>query len=75
MSQTQYTRLTTAQFNTLNAATVGSLYPYQIEQIKEYLGRINWGNANSQSGEGSQSDVSGQPTLTQIVTLAGSNNP
>ena len=75
MSQTPYTRLTTAALNTLNATALGSLFPYQIDQVKEYLDRINWGNANSVAGEGSMSDIGAQPTIAQIVTLAGSNNP
>ena len=29
----------------------------------------------SVTGEGSDSDISGQPTITQIVTLLGTNNP
>lgn len=70
-----YTRLTTAQFNTLNGNLVGDLKPYQVAQIKEYLDRINWSKANSGSGGGSQSNISNQPTLAQIRTLAGSNNP
>jgi hypothetical protein len=69
-----YTRLTTAAFNTLNSSTLGSLKPYQIRQVQEYLDRINWGKANSNAGRGSDSNVSNQPTLTQIITLAGSNN-
>lgn len=72
---TPYTRLTTAQLNTLNSTTLGNLFPYQIDQVKEYLSRIAWGNADSVSGEGGQSDVGNQPTIAQIVTLAGSNNP
>lgn len=70
-----YTRLKTSDLNTLNSSTLGTLKPYQIQQVVEYLERINWGKANSSAGEGSQSNVSNQPTLTQIVTLAGSNNP
>ncbi len=72
---TPYTRLLTADLNTLNSSTLGSLRPYQIRQVMEVLGRVNWGNANSVAGEGSESDNSGQPTLTQIVTMLGSNNP
>jgi len=70
----QYTRLTTAQLNTLNATTLGNLKPYQLEQVCEWLSRISWGKANSSSGRGAQSNVSNQPTIAQIVTLAGSNN-
>jgi hypothetical protein len=51
------------------------LYPYQIRQVQEVLDRVNWGNANSVTGEGSDSDISGQPTIAQIVTLLGTNNP
>lgn len=69
-----YTRLTTAAFNTLNSSTLGSLKPYQLRQVQEYLDRINWGKANSNAGRGSDSNVSNQPTLAQIITLAGSNN-
>lgn len=70
-----YTRLTTSALNTLNSSTLGSLRPYQIRQVLEYLDRINWGRANSNAGRGSESNISNQPTLTQIVTLAGNNNP
>lgn len=69
-----YTRLTTAALNTLASSTLGSLKPYQIRQVQEYLDRIAWGKANSSSGEGADSNVSNQPTIAQIVTLAGSNN-
>lgn len=72
---TPYTRLTTSALNTLNSSTLGSLKPYQIAQVKEYLDRINWGRANSNAGEGSQSNVANQPTIAQIVTAAGTNNP
>ena len=75
MPQTPYTRLTTSALNSLASTTLGNLYPYQIEQVQEFLNRVNWGNANSVAGEGSQSDVSVQPTIAQIVTLMGSNNP
>ena len=71
---TPYGRLTTAALNTLNSTTLGNLKPYQIQQVREYLSRIAWGKANSSSGEGSQSNVANQPTIAQIVTLAGSNN-
>jgi hypothetical protein len=70
-----YTRLKTSDLNTLNSSTLGSLQPHQIRQVQEYLDRIAWGKANSVSGEGSQSNVSNEPTLAEIVTLAGSNNP
>lgn len=71
----QYSRLKTSDLNTLASSTLGSLKPYQIRQVQEYLDRISWGNANSSAGQGSESNVSNQPTITQIVTLAGSNNP
>jgi hypothetical protein len=51
------------------------LYPYQIQQVEELLNRVNWGNANSVAGEGSNSDVGAQPTITQIITMIGTNNP
>lgn len=70
-----YTRLTTAALNTLNSSNLGTLKPYQIEQVIEYLNRLNWAGANSGSGRGSQSNVSNQPTIAQIVTQIGSNNP
>lgn len=72
---TPYTRLLTSDLNTLNSSALGTLKPYQINQVVEFLGRISWGNANSNAGQGSQSDGSAQPTLAQIVTLAGANNP
>ena len=72
---TPYTRLTTSALNSLASTTLGNLYPYQIRQVQELLGRVNWGNANSVAGKGSDSDVGAQPTITQIITLLGSNNP
>lgn len=72
---TPYTRLTTAALNTLTSTTLANLHPYQICQVQEYLDRIAWGKANGGAGEGSMSDVGNQPTIAQIVTLAGSNNP
>jgi hypothetical protein len=72
---TPYTRLATSDLNTLNSSTLGTLHPYQIRQVQELLDRVNWGNANSGAGEGSDSDISGQPTIAQIVTMLGSNNP
>lgn len=75
MSQTAYTRLTTATLNSLASSTLGALYPYQIRQVQEVLDRVNWGNANSVAGEGSNSDVGAQPTIAQIITMLGSNNP
>lgn len=72
---TPYTRLTTSTLNSLASTTLGNLYPYQILQVEELLNRVNWGNANSVAGEGSNSDVSAQPTITQIITMLGSNNP
>jgi hypothetical protein len=73
MPKTPYTRLTNAQFNALASSTLGSLCPYQIEQVQEALDRINWGRANNNAGEGSMSDVSNQPTIAQILTALGSN--
>jgi hypothetical protein len=68
-----YTRLTTAQFNALASSTLGSLKPYQLRQVDEYLDRVNWGKANNSAGRGSDSDVGAQPTIAQILTLVGSN--
>jgi hypothetical protein len=61
--------------NTLNSSTLGSLKPYQIRQVQEYLGKVAWGKANSSAGEGSDSNVGNQPTIAQVVTLMGANNP
>jgi hypothetical protein len=72
---TPYSRLTTAALNTLASSTLGSLKPYQIWQVKEVLERVNWANANSGAGEGSASNEGNQPTISQIVTMLGSNNP
>jgi hypothetical protein len=72
---TPYSRLTTSALNTLNSSTLGSLKPYQIRQVQEYLDRVAWGKANSASGEGSDSNVGNQPTIAQVVTLMGSTNP
>lgn len=65
---TPYTRLTTAQLNTLCSTTLGNLYPYQIEQVMEVLGKLK-------HVRGSMSDVSGQPLISAIVTALGSNQP
>lgn len=65
---TPKSRLTTAQMNTLNASTLGSLKPYQVEQAIEFINRLKW-------DRGSNSDLSVQPTFTAIVTAIGSNNP
>jgi hypothetical protein len=69
MSQTPYTRLTTAQLNSLASTTLANLYPYQIWQVMEVLDRVNWGP------KGSNSDMSGQPTISAVITALGSNNP
>jgi len=65
---TPYTKLTTAQLNTLCSSTLGSLAPYQLKQVMEALERVDY-------VRGSQSDMSGQPTISTIVTALGSNNP
>lgn len=74
---TPYTRLTTAAITTLASTTLGNLYPYQIRQVQEFLDRLNWGGAPAVApqGEGSDSDVGAQPTITQIITFIGANNP
>ena len=68
MSQTPYTKLTTAQLNTLTSTTLGNLYPYQLQQVMDALARLHY-------ERGSNSDVSAQPTISTIVTALGSNNP
>jgi hypothetical protein len=73
--KTPYTKLTTSGFSAIQATTVANLYPYQLKQISELLDQVNWGRANSNSGQGSQSDISNQPTLGNILTLLGANNP
>jgi hypothetical protein len=75
MSQTPYTRLKTSDLNTLASSPLGSLTPIQLKQVMEFLSRVPWGDANNVAGEGSQSDVGNVPTITQIVTMMGSNNP
>ena len=70
-----YTRLTTSALNSLGSTTLANLKPYQIRQVQEYLDRVAWGKANNSAGEGSDSNISNQPTIAQIVTLMGSNNP
>lgn len=72
---TPYTRLTTSALNTLNSSNLGTLKPYQVRQVMEFLDRVNWGNANSVAGKGSDSNNANQPTLAQVVTMMGSNNP
>jgi hypothetical protein len=76
----QYTRLTTAALTSLASTTLGNLHPYQIRQVAEFLARVNWGKASANLGvdpdigRGTESDVT-QPTITQIITLIGANNP
>jgi hypothetical protein len=70
---TPYTKLTTSGFNAIQSTTVANLYPYQLDQIIELLNQINWGKAPY--SRGSQADVSGQPTLGQVLALLGSNQP
>lgn len=66
---TPYSRLKTSDLNSLTSTLLGSLKPYQIRQVQEVLDRVNWGP------DGSDSDVSVQPTISQIVTALGSNDP
>ena len=76
----QYTRLTTSALNSLASTTLGNLKPYQLRQVQEVLDRVNWGKASANLGvdpdigKGSESDVT-QPTIAQIITLLGANNP
>lgn len=65
---TPYTSLTTSALNTLTASTLGSLKPYQLQQVMEVLDKVKF-------ERGSVSDMSAQPTITTIVTALGSNNP
>jgi hypothetical protein len=53
--------------NSLLSSAVGTLKPYQINQIQEWL-------SGQQNYEGPQSDVSVQPTLTTIVGYVTPNN-
>ena len=78
---TPYTRLTTAAMTSLASSALSTLRPYQLEQVVEFLGRVNWGKASANLGtdpdlgRGSQSDVGSQPTIAEIITLIGANNP
>ena len=78
---TPYVRLTTTALTSLASTTLGNLHPYQIRQVFEYLDRVNWGNASANLGvdpplgKGSESDISKQPTITQIITMMGANEP
>lgn len=78
MAQTPYTRLTTAGFTSMQATAVSALFPYQIQQLADYLNRVNWGDAlntaGNVAGKGGQSDISNQPTMAQILTMVGANN-
>jgi len=67
MAQTPYVKLTTAAMSTLLSSAVGTLKPYQINQIQEWL-------SGQQNYEGPQSDTSVQPTLTTIVGYVTPNN-
>jgi hypothetical protein len=71
---TPYTRLTTSALSSLASTELGALLPYQIRQVQEYLDRVNWGRANSNAGEGSDSNVANQPTINQILTLLNGQN-
>jgi hypothetical protein len=72
--KTPYTKLTTSGFSAIQATTVANLYPYQIMQLQELLSQVAWGKGPTYT-QGSQSDVSNQPTLGNILTLLGANNP
>lgn len=65
---TPLTKMTTSDLNTLTATTLGNLKPYQLEQVQDVLARLKW-------DRGGISDVSVQPTITDIVTALGSNQP
>jgi len=65
---TPYTRLKTADLSSLLSTTLGNLKPYQLKQVMEVLDRTNY-------VKGTQSDVSGQPTISTIATALGTNNP
>lgn len=65
---TPRSRLTTAQITTLASTTIGNAKPYELEQVLEVLGKLNW-------DRGSNSDVSAQPTVSTIITALGSNEP
>lgn len=68
MPKTPYTRLTTAGLNALLSTQLGSITTAQIRQIVELLDRLHY-------NIGGMSDISNEPTLTQIVAKLGSNNP
>ena len=70
---TPYIRLDTPGLNALLPATVGSLKPYQLRQIMDYLNRI--GNSSYFSAGASEADVSGQPTLSTIAASMGPISP
>lgn len=72
---TPYSKLTTSGLSAIASTTLGALKPYQLNQVIELLGRVNWGRANSNSGMGSAADVGAQPTIAQIITALGVNNP
>jgi hypothetical protein len=62
------TKLTTAQLNALTSTTLGDLKPYQLNQVIDVLNRLKW-------DRGSTSNFTAQPTITNIVTALGSNQP
>ncbi len=66
---TPKTKLTTAELTSMASSTLGNLKPYQLDQVKDALSRLNWGS------RGSVSDMSGQPTITTIISTIGSNEP
>jgi len=57
---TPYFRLTTTQFKALMASGIGTLKPYQIDQVKEYISKLKFEH-------GSNVDVSVQETLQTIA--------
>jgi hypothetical protein len=67
MSQTPYTRLTTAALSSLLSTTLGNLKPYQIRQVQEWLDRTYY-------IAGPQSDVSVESNMTTIVGTVSPNN-
>ena len=65
---TPYSKLTISGLNALLSTTLGNLKPFQLDQVKEALDRINY-------NRGSNSDVSVQSTITTIAASFSSNNP
>lgn len=61
-------KISTSNLNTLASETLGDLKPYQLSQVMDVLSRMKFDRGASPS-------YVAQPTISQIVTALGSNEP